>query len=145
MMMVEEIPKSSPENRENKAEQFNLGVLQVMRHGVQIVTHIGDSGQGLLNIIESQLINEDGEVYLQIDAENNGTRWLRPVFWIDLYDLEGSSAGKFEGIQYRIYPGTSVRYKIDFSQVPAGTYKALAIADCGNDEVFGINYTLTFE
>jgi len=41
-----------------------------------------------------------------------------------------------------IYPGTSVRFRIDLGKNMAGTYKTLVVADCGGDELFGANYTL---
>ena len=53
--------------------------------------------------------------------------------------------GRFEGRRKRIYPSTSVRYTVDLSNVPQGTYKALVVADSGGDYIFGANYTLKFE
>ena len=35
-----------------------------------------------------------------------------------------------------------MRFKIDLSPVPEGTYKALVVADCGGDSLFGATYTL---
>jgi len=63
---------------------------------------------------------------------------------VELFDQMGASKGKFGGVQYRIYPGTSVRQSIFLDGVPAGTYKALIVIDDGNDDVFGAEYTLEF-
>jgi len=44
----------------------------------------------------------------------------------------------------RIYPGTSVRHKIDLSSLPGGKYMALVVADNGDEYIFGAQYTLEF-
>ena len=82
---------------------------------------------------------------MQVDIENTGQRWLRPYLWAELYDDTGRYIGRFENGRKRIYPGTSVRYKVDLSDVPKGIYKALVVADCGGDYVFGAERTLKFE
>ena len=82
---------------------------------------------------------------LQVDLENIGQRWLRLSLWVELYDESGRYIGKFDGQRKRTYPGTSVRCKVDLSNIPKGTYKALVVADCGGDYIFGANYNLKFE
>ena len=142
--MVEEIPKNSPESIQAEKGKAIMGVLQLIRYGIQIVTQIGNSGAGVLKFLNSSLQWQGDKRVLQIDIENIGSRWVRPVLWVELYDSNGKLIGKFEGDQFRIYPKTSVRYRVDLTEVPDGIYKALAVADCGDDNVFGINYTLKF-
>ena len=67
---------------------------------------------------------------------------MRPLVWVELYDDIGNHVGTYEGRTIRTYPGTSVRYTIDIDEVGLGTYKALVVADCGGDDIFGINYTV---
>ena len=55
------------------------------------------------------------------------------------------AAHGFDGERARVYPGTSVRRAIDLSRVPAGGYKALLVADAGEDNVYGATYTLEIE
>ena len=69
---------------------------------------------------------------------------MRPDVYVELFNEQGASLGKFSGLKYRIYPGTSVRQLIDVSTVPKGTYKALIVVDAGGDDVFGAQYTLKF-
>ena len=110
-----------------------------------MTTHIGDSGERKLKFIETKLLKETQSRLLQVDIENTGQRWLRPYLWTELYDDTGRYIGRFENGRKRIYPRTSVRYKVDLSDVPKGIYKALVVADCGGNYVFGANYTLKFE
>ena len=145
MLMVEEIPKSSPESTQAEEVESQIGITQIVRYGIQMITHIGDSGERKLKFIETKLLRETKSRLLQVDIENTGQRWLRPYLWAELYDDTGRYIGRFENGRKRIYPGTSVRYKVDLSDVPKGIYKALVVADCGGDYVFGAERTLKFE
>ena len=140
MIMVEPIPKSSPEQ---DLPERTIGLTTILRYGIQMVSHIGTSGRRELRFLEAELLNKEGVKMLQVDIENIGDRWLRPSVWVELYDAIGNHIGKFEGRQIRTYPGTSIRQCIDLTGVRPGNYKALIIADCGDDDLFGINYTLT--
>jgi hypothetical protein len=143
MLMVEGISKGSFEA--SMLGNGALGIKQVVRYGIQMVTHIGDSGLGKLEFLDRQLLKEGDRKLLKIDVENIGERWLRPLLWVELYTQQGILTGRFEGGRLRIYPGTSVRYEVDLSEVLKGEYKALVVADCGGDDLFGATYTLKFE
>jgi hypothetical protein len=145
MLMVEGIPKGSPESSQPEKDKTKVGITQIMRYAVQMITHIGDSGQRQLKFLETKLLRENEKRFLQVDIENVGQRWLRPFLWAELYDQNGRYIGRFEGKQKRIYPGTSVRYVVDLTGVPEGAYKALVVADSGGDYIFGANYTLKFD
>ena len=145
MLMVEGIPETSPESSKAEEGKAKVGITQVVRYAIQMVTHIGDTGERKLTFLKTNLLREAEKRVLQVDIENVGQRWLRPSLWTELYDERGLYIGKFEAARLRTYPGTSVRFKIDLSNVPKGTYKALIVADCGGDYIFGANYTLKFE
>ena len=145
MFMVEGIPKGSPEASQPDKEEPSFGIKQVFRYGIQMVTHIGDTGSRKLKFLKTKVLREDEKRILQVDIENSGETWLRPFLWAELYDENGSYIGRFEAGRLRTYPDTSVRFRVDLSQVPKGHYKALVVADCGGDAVFGATYTLRFE
>ena len=145
MLMVEGIPKSSPESSQAEKGKTKIGITQIMRYGVQMITNIGDTGERKLKFLETKLLRKAEGRFLQVDIENTGQRGLRSSLWVDLYDKGGGYVGKFDGGGKRIYPGTSVRYKVDLAGVPEGTYKALVVADCGGDDIFGANYDFKFE
>ncbi|HEX9934444.1 MAG TPA: hypothetical protein VGB38_04540, partial [bacterium] len=77
--------------------------------------------------------------------ENTGQRMLRPKAWVQLWNENGDEVGKFEGNEMRTYPGTSVRHKIELKKVKPGNYKALLVADCGGEDVFGMNLNLQIQ
>ena len=140
--MVEGIPEDSPESSSAGEEEVSLGVRQVFRYGIQMVTHIGSTGTRDLKFLRPQIQKDEDKRYLLVDVENTGERWLRASCTTELYDPKGNLAGEFQGGALRMYPGTSVRFRVDLSTVDDGTYKALVILDCGGDDVFGAAYTL---
>ena len=144
MLMVETVPGLTPETAEDKAKAPALGIRQVIRYGVQMVTQVGKSGSADL-AFQTRLQRDGERTVLQIDLDHDGERWLRPFLWVELYDHEGSHMGRFEAGRKRMYPGTSTRSEVDMSDLPDGTYKALVVADAGGGDVFGATYSLTLD
>jgi len=146
IIMVEGIPKNSPENVENDMPDDALGIIQVTRYGVQVATHIEGTGAANLAISESALSRDDGNVAsLQLSVVNEGDRLVRPEIWVELYDEAGVALGRMDGVNNRIYPGTSVKQQIELGKLDIGRYRALVIMDAGDDEVFAAEYNLNID
>lgn len=149
MIMVEPIPETSPEstleNAKEEKQGIKFGVQTIIRYGIQIVTEIDDTGTSNIRLLNKKLIGPGGKKILQFDVENIGNRWLSPFVWAELYNKKGIYIGRFEGHRLRIYPGCSVRHRIDLTEVPKGEYKALVIVDNGDEKVFGAQYALEIE
>jgi hypothetical protein len=143
MIMVEELSRPAPNPAGGSKDKIRVGIQTVLRYGVQLVTHIENSGIRKLKFVKTELKREDNKVILQLDIENTGERWLRPSLSAELFDGKGKLIGRFKGGNFRVYPATSVRMKIDLSAVPKGTYKAMVIADNKDENIFGAQYTLT--
>jgi hypothetical protein len=137
VIMVEGVAPVSSDTIRN-----GIGVRQVMRYGIQMVTHIGNTGERKIKFLNTQLLRVQEKRILQIDVENIGERWLRPVLWTELFDEEGGQKGKFDGRKIRIYPGTSARIRVDLSEVPDGKFMALVVADNGDEYIFAAQLTL---
>ena len=144
VIMVEVVPKAPGAQGGEAKKETKLGITQVMRYAVQLVTHIGDTGSRKLKFLGTELLQEKGLKTFQVDVENTGERWLRTFSRLELYNQKGELAGKFEGERLRTYPGTSVRFKFDVSHIAEGRYKALVVLDNKDSYVFGAQYTLDF-
>ncbi|MFC2170057.1 hypothetical protein ACFLRM_05800 [Acidobacteriota bacterium] len=142
MFMVEVIPRMSPESLAKGKPKYNFGIKQIIRYGIQIITNISETGTRELKFLNTQLIRHKDKRTFHVDVENTGERWLRAILYVELYDEKGQYKGKYEAGQLRIYPGTSVRYKLDLSKVSEGKYKAMVIVDNKDEYVFGAEYTL---
>ncbi len=143
MVVIEPIPDAHSDGGAEKGK-IKVGITQVIRYGIQVMTHIGDTGSYKVKILDKSFIQKEGKSILQIDIENIGERWLMPSVWAELYNEKGRQMGRFEGTQLRIYPGTSIRQQIDLTGVPKGQYKALIVIDNGDEHVFGAQYQLAF-
>ena len=119
-----------------------LVIRHVFEYGVQIVTDIGDTGRRDIRVIGSKLIEREDGLSFQLDLENTGERWLRPIVWLEVYDKEGNFVGRFESGRLRIYPGTSVRHRIPLPILEPGSYPALLIIDNLDEYVWGAQVTL---
>jgi hypothetical protein len=142
VMMVEGIASESAES--SKAPKTpTVSVSQVIRYALQVITHIGDSGKRNLKFTNSKLALDKDKKTLLIDVENTGDYMLRAYISVELYDQKGTLAGKYTGDAFRLFPGTSKKFKTDLSAAPKGKYKAIVIADCGSSNVYGVNISLT--
>jgi hypothetical protein len=146
MLMVEGIAKGSAESAaQTDPKKTQMGIRQTIRYGIQIATHIAQTGTKKINFVDTKLLpNDKGKRFLQVDIENTGDLWIRPEVYVELFSDKGESKGKFPGVRYRLYPGTSVRQMIDLTSVAPGTYKALVVVDAGGEDVYGAEYTLKF-
>lgn len=146
MLMVEGIQKGSAESSiRPKDAKAQMGIMQTIRYGIQIATTIAKTGEKKVQIVDHKVIKkEDGKRILQIDIENIGDIGMRPDVYVELFSEQGASIGKFPGVKYRIYPGTSVRQSVNISNAAKGSYTALIVIDAGGDDVFGVQYNLKF-
>ncbi|MBN2373436.1 hypothetical protein JXL19_06605 [bacterium] len=143
MIMVEPISEGSPESSMEKKGDITIGVRQIFRYGIQLVTHIDNTGSRKIRFLNTKIhTEEDGIKTLRVDVENVGDRSLRPALSVELYDEKGIQIGRYEAGSLNTYPGTSVRFKINLETIRDGILKALVIADCGGDDIFGATYTM---
>jgi hypothetical protein len=143
VVMVEEMP-TSPVQRRDAAREQGLGVRQVMRTAVVLVTHIAGTGAPELAFDAPRIVTENGGRLLQVDVRNTGTVAVRPALTSELFDAGGRSQGKVQGADRMLYPGTAARYRFDLGTIRAGRYTAVVLGDAGGDAVFGAQYGVTF-
>jgi len=144
MLMVEGVDENSAESTTGEPAERQVGFRQVTRYGVQLAVHVGQEAEKNVAFDGIQLFaDEEGSTFFQADVYNVGAAMLRPNVYMRVFAEDGTELGPFEGVQFRMYPGTSVRQRIDISDLAPGTYQALLIVDNGDDAVFGGQYELT--
>jgi len=142
MIMVEQV-SALPDTSDLAGNQSRIR--QVIRFGIQCVTNFGTSGVHELKFIGTQLVKtEDNGTELWIDVENTGECLAIPVTWIELYDTTGYHIDRYDGSRKRIFPGGSVRFRMNLSDLSSGHYKALVVLDSGDQEVLGARLELEF-
>lgn len=135
VIMVEEV-------RPSQHQGGALSLTTVVRYGVQVVATVG-SAPAELRFTNPDFSKVSGSSVLTVDVENTGQVSLRAEYYLDLFDANGASLGRFQGTARRAHPGTSVRQRFELGELAPGTYLAIAIGDGGGESVFGAQYSLT--
>ena len=146
MMMVEAIPSESIESTLGETEDVSspqFGVRRLIRYGVQIATHVMETGHADLSLSNPEIVkDEDGLARLSVSIDNAGSRLAESYVYLDLFDSSGQNVGRFAGSRARIYPGTSFRHSVPIDVKLEGRFEALFVIDIGDDNTFGAQYTL---
>lgn len=143
MIMIEPIPRGSAESAQRARGRAVVGLETKTRFGVQVATHLRGTGTADLAFTATEAIQERGAKVLRFDVQNTGDRAYRPALRVEVFNDRGESAGIFEAARGLLYPGTSLRHRVELGALPSGSYQALVVADTGDDRVFGAQYQLT--
>lgn len=137
VILVEEIapPDTLPSRR-------GVSITTVTRYAVQIITHIGATGTYDLHFDQLTLTREQGVPGLNVAISNPGTRALRPEVSLELIDARGQSLGVVKADRKRIYPGTSVSFRLVLPATTPGQYTGMLVADCDEDHLYGTQVNL---
>jgi len=137
VLMVEGIAPIAPE-----LPKSGLNISTIMRYAVQLATNIGESGTNNLEFIEAKLDKIDGNPVGSVALVNSGERLLMPEVSIELFNEAGQSVSIVKATKKKIYPGTSTRFFLELGDLPKGKYQAVVLADCSEEDVFGLNLSL---
>lgn len=144
-IMVEGAEAAPPPLAGGRAGQAQVGIGAVIRYAVQVATHVGKTGMGAVKFENPQAVKmPNGDAALEIDVISSGTRGVRPVMSVELYDAQGALKGKGKQVRGLLYPGTGLHQRFEFGSVPPGTYKAVVFADIGNEKVTAVQLTITY-
>ena len=141
MLIVEGVkaPRTTP------TRPGHLTLRPTIRHGVQVVTHVGSTGAPSIAFAQPVLggTSQDG-FSLEVDLSNEGDRASRIDATLELFTQEGRSVASLRSARGLVYPGSSIRQRFDLGTLSPGRYTALVMADAGADAVAGAQFTLSF-
>ena len=137
VIMVEGVP-----SLDDKGVKGSVQIQTLLRYAIQIVTNIGQNGKKNLLFDRAQLLKESGKSYLEVDISNNGDMLLRPELILQLYDMDGMLLRTLHSDPKKCYPGTSLRFQLPLDGLPNGLFKAVLLAECSEEDVFGVNLSL---
>ena len=135
LIMIEEA--AAPTAPAEKEQKVAIGIRQIIRYGVQIVTHIDSTGRSKVTLPKKELVKKDGKNVFMLEIKNSGERWIVPEVSLELFDANGSRAGLFHGHKMRVYPGTCIKQEIELPGVKPGKYTGRIVIDGGEEDVFG--------
>jgi len=138
VLMVEGISSITPELPEG-----GVNISTIMRYAIQLATNIGETGTNNLEFVDAKLDKIDGNTVGSIGVVNSGERLLTPEVSIELFNEAGQSVSIVKATKKKIYPGTSTRFYLDLIDLPKGNYEAVILADCSEEDIFGLNLSLS--
>ncbi|UFS71110.1 hypothetical protein LPW11_02710 [Geomonas sp. RF6] len=97
-----------------------------------------------MTLVTRGVVAEAGKRLLELEVRNSGERALSSELMVDLIQ-KGEAVGQFRAGLQDIAPGNSVRHRIDLTELPAGTYQALAIVQNRDGDISGSREILDFE
>lgn len=143
IMIVEPVLRGTATSRlPSSGDDPQLGVQQMTRYGVQIATHVSGPSAPEMQVIQANLIRQDGTRQLVLDMRNTGTEMARPKVQLETYNETGEVALRKSASPMRVYPNTSVRYQLSLAKLDPGQYEAMVLVDTGGKQVTGFQYSL---
>lgn len=139
LIMVEGVSPIAPPNTKGQ-----LNITESVRYAIQIITNIGNTGNGVLEFLNPGIVNDSGKNIFEFVLQNNGERLISPDVSMELFDAEtGESVKLLKAPKNGMYPTTSTKWRFPLEGIPTKkTYKAVIVADGSGDDVFGMEYTL---
>ena len=118
------------------ADPSEFTITPKIRYAVQLVTHVGQTGECQLAFGAPRV--QTGT--MQVDITGAGTRACRPNLKLEVYNSDGAlqQATTLRGSY--LYPGTSFRQKFDMAPLTPGAYSFLLLADVGADRLQGARF-----
>ena len=87
--------EAPPPPTAGRAGQAQVGIGAVIRYAVQVATHVGATGAGAVKFENPQAVKTTtGTAALDIDVVSSGSRAVRPLMSVELYDASGVLKGK---------------------------------------------------
>jgi hypothetical protein len=140
VVMVEGIPGPLASPRPGAAA---VGLMSVIRYGVQVVSQIQDSGKRGAEFDRVRVVpGKAGEPTLEFEVRNPGERAYHLDVKVKIFDEQGAVAASFSKEHNLLYPGSSLLEQFALPRLAPQTYQLQVLGDTGEGEVFGGQFTM---
>jgi hypothetical protein len=142
VLMIEPVDDIAPADSKE-----GINVTNIVRYAIQIVTTVKrDTAAAFLEFLKATIKKENEKPFLEIDLENKGDLYHLVAITVEFYNAQdGLEAGVLKSELLSLLPNNSKRFAIDMSSIPPGSYKAVVLADCQDENVFGLNIDVTID
>jgi hypothetical protein len=139
VIMVEEL-----ESVDTSDKRKGIKVRSNVRYAIQVIGNFSNNILKDLNYGTIGMDTIDNEEYLTINVDNTGNTLLKPVLILELYNDQGETVKRIELTMQKVYPGNCKKFQVPLSGVPRGKFTGVLVADCGENNIFGLNLNLDF-
>lgn len=137
VVMIEEI-----KDLDTLTPQRGVTVTSLIRYAVQIITNFEKDAVKNLEISGVNIDTSRDTRTLSVSVDNTGNYMLKPILVLELYDANGEQVFRNEIPYQKVYPGLCKLFEVPLDDVAEGTYTGILVADCGDENIFGLNLEL---
>lgn len=129
-----------------KEEETEYGVKleSKVRYGIQVIADIGPKEPVVLDFFDIKFQDSELGKSVLVVLENLGTFYAQPTIILEVFSVDGTSVKTVEVKFKKIYPSFCKSFLLDISGIEKGIYKAVIVADYGED-MFAIDLDLNIE
>lgn len=135
----------TPAGEDAAVASRGLSVREVVRYAIELVVDIEGAARPNITFLEASLAQPSAALTtFTVTAHNAGDRWAERVrYRFELYDAESGALVSRHAIERgRLYPGAGHQHQIEWSDLPAGDYQLLLLAEGDAGDGFAIRYSL---
>jgi len=141
VIMVEPVEEVKLDKKVN-----TLNVITQVRYAVQVICTTLQPAKAEVKFNKTVITKIEGSRYLVVDLEDTGELFHRAKVTGEFYDAgSGARKGVYKSNLQSLFPNTSRRYMIDITDLEAGKYKGVLLADCEGENVFGLDMMLNIK
>ncbi len=133
VVMIEEI-----KDLDTSAPQRGVTVTSLIRYAIQIISNFESESLKDLEIVGVDMDTTREVNMLTVSVNNKGNYMLKPIMIIELYDESGTQVYRNEIPYQKVYPGYCKLFDLPIKEVPVGSYSGILVADCGEENIYGI-------
>ena len=120
-----------------------IGISTRVRYAVQIIANTGSNAKANVEFANVEIRYENQKKFLLIDLEDIGELYHRIVVSSEFFEKNsGETVGLYYSQKQSLHPNNSKRFVIDVSELANGDYQAVLLANCEDEEFFGINVSI---
>lgn len=125
-----------------------IHIRTVVRYAIQLITNVKTkmTTTSELSFLSAKVEKNQDKKELWIDVKNTGRIFHKAKLAVEFYDADsGEQKSVLSSNTLSLLPTLSKRYRVDITQIPRGAYKVVVLAQCENEELFGLNMDITIE
>ncbi len=130
------------ENLDTALPKVGLKINWMVRFAIQIIGNYRENAIKEIDFAGVRIDTSTSTNTVRVSIQNNGNYMMKPVMVLELFDQYGNQVCRKEIPYQKLYPGYCRNFDIPIGDVPVGVYSGILVADCGEENIYGVNIEL---
>lgn len=132
-IMIEEM-----EDLDTTRPDLGVKVNALVRYAIQIIGSYETDAVKELEFTNYEYDTARGMNRVRVGINNTGNYMMKPIVVLEIYNDIGEQVARKEIPYQKVYPGYCKLFDISLHDVPAGNYNGILVADCGDENIYGL-------